>query len=135
MLRQAQQCDAVIAATHMRAPNDERLARECGDILDLFAGGHDHHFDVKPIAPHGCYVLKSGTDFKDLTTLTLAFDDDANGKCTVRAENVNVTREAVDCCFNFLLCFLKLRVLAQKTMQRLVKTNALCFFVDGDEQG
>jgi 5'-nucleotidase len=93
MLRRAQQCDAVIAVTHMRVPNDERLARECGDILDLIAGGHDHHYDVKPIAPHGCYVLKSGTDFKDLTRLTLAFDDVADGKCTVLVENV--TREAV----------------------------------------
>jgi 5'-nucleotidase len=93
MLRHVQQCDAVIAVTHMRAPNDERLARECGDILDLIAGGHDHHYDVKPIAPHGCYVLKSGTDFKDLTRLTLAFDDVANGRCRVRVENVS--REAV----------------------------------------
>jgi 5'-nucleotidase len=93
LLRHAQQCDAVIAVTHMRAPNDERLPKECGDILDVIAGGHDHHYDVKPIAPHGCYVLKSGTDFKDLTRLTLAFDDVGNGRCRVREENVS--REAV----------------------------------------
>ena len=93
VLRDGLKCDAVIAVTHMRVPNDERLARECGDVLDLIAGGHDHHYDVKPIAPHGCYVLKSGTDFKDLTRLTLAFDDLPNGKCRVRVENV--VREAV----------------------------------------
>ncbi len=34
----------------------------------------------------------------------------------------------------FSFAFLELRVLAQETMQRWVKTNALCFFVDGDEQ-
>ena len=93
VLRDGLKCDAVIAVTHMRVPNDERLARECGDVLDLIAGGHDHHYDVKPVAPHGCYVLKSGTDFKDLTRLTLAFDDLPNGKCRVRVENV--VREAV----------------------------------------
>jgi 5'-nucleotidase len=93
MLRDVHKCDAVIAVTHMRVPNDERLARECGDILNLIAGGHDHHYDVKPVAPHGCYVLKSGTDFKDLTRLTLAFDDLPNGTCKVRVENV--VREAV----------------------------------------
>ncbi len=92
-LRDVHKCDAVVAVTHMRVPNDERLARECGDIIDLVAGGHDHHFEVKPVAPHGCYVLKSGTDFKDLTRLTLAFHDLPNGGCQVRVENV--VREAV----------------------------------------
>ena len=77
----------------MRMPNDELLAKECGDILDLICGGHDHHYEVKPIEPHGCYVLKSGTDFKDLTRLTLAFEDLPNGKCKVRVENI--VREAV----------------------------------------
>ena len=33
--------DAVIALTHMRTPNDRRLAREVPE-LDLILGGHDH---------------------------------------------------------------------------------------------
>ena len=97
----------------MRMPNDERLARECGNIIDLIAGGHDHHYEVKPVAPHGCYVLKSGTDFKDLTRLTLVFDDASmpDGRSRVRVENVmreavtksiDEDRETKDCVDKFL---------------------------------
>ena len=36
----------VIALTHMRWPNDMRLAREVSEI-DLILGGHDHDYGVK----------------------------------------------------------------------------------------
>jgi 5'-nucleotidase len=84
LLRDTHHVDAVIALTHMRVPNDEKLARECGDCVDLICGGHDHHYDCKPIEPHGCYVLKSGTDFRDATTLTMKWGED--GK--VKVENL-----------------------------------------------
>ena len=110
ILREKEKCDVVIALTHMRVPNDEKLARECGDILDLICGGHDHHYDVKKIAPHDCYLLKSGTDFRDLTTVKMQFHDDPiTGKCTVtipdkpehevidsRVEEDKETKEVVD---------------------------------------
>ena len=38
-----QGCELVIALTHMRWPNDTRLAREAPEI-DLVLGGHDHDF-------------------------------------------------------------------------------------------
>mmetsp|Transcript_82483 Transcript_82483/g.229958 ORF Transcript_82483/g.229958 Transcript_82483/m.229958 type:complete len:1740 (-) Transcript_82483:51-5270(-) len=68
--------DVVIALTHMRVPNDELLANEVAE-LDLILGGHDHHYDVKPVGPHGTYVLKSGTDFRDITAVRLRFNDGA----------------------------------------------------------
>jgi 5'-nucleotidase len=75
LLREIHHVDAVVAITHMRVPNDEKLARECGDVVDLIAGGHDHHYDCKKIEPHGCYVLKSGTDFRDAPTMKMKWVD------------------------------------------------------------
>ena len=65
----AQGADIVVALTHMRLPNDCRLAQEAGDVVDLVLGGHDHDFAVKAIAPHGVNVVKSGTDFCDLSLI------------------------------------------------------------------
>lgn len=48
-LLRSKECELIIALTHMRAPNDERLAREAEDI-DIILGGHDHeYFGVKRI--------------------------------------------------------------------------------------
>ena len=38
----------MIALTHMRVPNDHRLAQEASGI-DLILGGHDHHYEVKEV--------------------------------------------------------------------------------------
>ena len=37
--------EVIIALTHMRQGNDERLMTECADEIDLILGGHDHHFE------------------------------------------------------------------------------------------
>ena len=41
-------CHAVIALTHMRTPNDVRLAEEV-DEIDLILGGHDHVYEKKMV--------------------------------------------------------------------------------------
>lgn len=38
-------CDYVIALTHMRTPNDIRLAENV-DEIDLILGGHDHVYEI-----------------------------------------------------------------------------------------
>ena len=43
-----QGADYVIALTHMRWPNDERLATEA-EAIDLILGGHDHDYGVKQV--------------------------------------------------------------------------------------
>ena len=43
-----QGADIVIALTHMRWPNDVRLA-ECAPEIDLILGGHDHDYLVKQV--------------------------------------------------------------------------------------
>ncbi|KAH0473406.1 MAG: hypothetical protein KVP17_001552 [Porospora cf. gigantea B] len=59
----------IIALTHMRSPNDERLARGCPDI-DIILGGHDHeYFGFKRL--HNSLVGKSGTDFREFSVLTV----------------------------------------------------------------
>ncbi|PVD21258.1 hypothetical protein C0Q70_19429 [Pomacea canaliculata] len=63
-----QGADIVIALTHMRWPNDEKLAENVPEI-DIVLGGHDHDFDIRQV--NGRYVLKSGTDFRNLSKLTL----------------------------------------------------------------
>jgi hypothetical protein len=35
------------------------------------AGGHDHDYSFERCQPHGTLLVKSGTDFRDLTALTL----------------------------------------------------------------
>mmetsp|Transcript_31617 Transcript_31617/g.57502 ORF Transcript_31617/g.57502 Transcript_31617/m.57502 type:complete len:1768 (+) Transcript_31617:51-5354(+) len=73
-LKEKEGAEIVIALTHMRVPNDELLAHEVAEV-DIILGGHDHHYDVKPVGPHGTYVLKSGTDFRDITVLQLEFKE------------------------------------------------------------
>ncbi|WVN91141.1 uncharacterized protein L203_106393 [Cryptococcus depauperatus CBS 7841] len=91
--------DIIIALTHCRVPNDIQLANQLGCIankngmenehgVDLIVGGHDHIYYIGKGAAswegysgekdvpgttedHGVRVIKSGTDFRDLTSATL----------------------------------------------------------------
>lgn len=65
----SQGCDLVIALTHMRGPNDKRLAQEVRG-LDLVLGGHDHEAYRARVA--GVPVIKSGTDFREFTRVDVA---------------------------------------------------------------
>lgn len=60
-LRQNENCDFVIALTHMKQPDDNRLALHHCDV-DLILGGHDHV--LSKVLINGRWVVKSGTDFK-----------------------------------------------------------------------
>ena len=67
----AQGVDMVIALTHMRNPNDIRLAKEVPE-LDLILGGHDH--DVYSDTVNGVPLIKSGTDFRNFTKISVTID-------------------------------------------------------------
>ncbi|KAL5021091.1 hypothetical protein ScPMuIL_000246 [Solemya velum] len=75
--------DIVIALTHMRWPNDRRLAENVPEI-DVFLGGHDHDYVVEMV--NGRYIVKSGTDFRNLSMITL----------TPNHTKLNVNIERVD---------------------------------------
>ena len=56
----------MIALTHMREPNDLKLARNTpAGLIDIILGGHDHYYAHNFI--NQVHVLRSGTDFKQLS--------------------------------------------------------------------
>lgn len=65
--------DYVIALTHFRTPNDIWLADSVPEI-DLILGGHDHDYDI--IKRPNSYIIKSGTDFREFSKITLKINPD-----------------------------------------------------------
>jgi 5'-nucleotidase len=61
--------DTVIAMSHMRMPNDYRLAKECAGFIDIVLGGHDHHYEDTVI--NNIRILNSGTDFSDFSVVQI----------------------------------------------------------------
>ncbi|KAI1622919.1 5'-nucleotidase [Exophiala viscosa] len=62
----AQGADIIIAVTHQREPNDNKLAEKIPEgLIDLVLGGHDHYYSHTLI--NETHVLRSGTDFKQLS--------------------------------------------------------------------
>ncbi|KAK5652384.1 hypothetical protein OQA88_10576 [Cercophora sp. LCS_1] len=60
--------DIIIALTHQREPNDNKLAQNLGgEMIDIILGGHDHFYNHSFI--NGTHVLRSGSDFKQLSYL------------------------------------------------------------------
>ncbi|KAJ5700825.1 hypothetical protein N7536_003838 [Penicillium majusculum] len=58
--------DLVIAVTHQREPNDYKLANNLSpDLVDIILGGHDHFYAHAVV--NGIHVMRSGTDFKQLS--------------------------------------------------------------------
>lgn len=73
-LREVDKVDLVIAVTHMRLPNDRKLAEDAGGVIDLILGGHDH--TIANVNLGGATIVKSGSDFKDLSEIVIEFFDD-----------------------------------------------------------
>ena len=62
----AQGAEMIIALTHQREPNDNKLAEDTPPgLIDLILGGHDHYYRHQII--NGTHILRSGTDFKQLS--------------------------------------------------------------------
>ncbi|TGZ63278.1 hypothetical protein CRM22_006999 [Opisthorchis felineus] len=75
-LRTSHDCHVIIALTHMRWPNDLRLAKEVPEI-DLVLGGHDHNAGIETVKCNdgtNRKVIKSGTDFRQLGYINLFID-------------------------------------------------------------
>ncbi|KAK6355436.1 hypothetical protein TWF696_004533 [Orbilia brochopaga] len=61
--------EMVVCVSHAREPNDVKLAKELPEgLIDIILGGHDHHYAHQIV--NGTPVLRSGTDFKNLSYLT-----------------------------------------------------------------
>ena len=61
-----QGADIVIAVTHQREPNDNKLAKNMPPgLIDIILGGHDHFYGHSLI--NSTHVQRSGSDFKQLS--------------------------------------------------------------------
>ena len=61
-----QGAEIIIAVTHQREPNDNKLAEKTPEgLIDIVLGGHDHFYQHSLI--NGTHVLRSGSDFKQLS--------------------------------------------------------------------
>ncbi|KAH8435130.1 putative 5'-nucleotidase [Aspergillus melleus] len=61
-----QGAEIIVAVTHQREPNDYKLAKSVPEgLIDIVLGGHDHFYGHAVI--NGIHVLRSGTDFKQLS--------------------------------------------------------------------
>ena len=80
-LRGAGRCNLVIALTHMRLPNDRRLAAAAAQAgsLDLILGGHDHEYSVDlgdadaGSGTSSVPIVKSGSDFRTLSLVRVGY--------------------------------------------------------------
>lgn len=74
----------------MRTPNDIKLAENCNDV-DIILGGHDHVYEIKQINKK--YIIKSGTDFRQFSKITINFDNVINSSPEIQIEEINVTAQ------------------------------------------
>jgi 5'-nucleotidase len=65
---QNEQCDLIIALTHMCLENDEKLALGFTG-LDLILGGHIHVY--RTIINNGTYCVNSGSDFREFSKISI----------------------------------------------------------------
>ena len=71
----AQGVALIVALTHMRQLNDALLLNAVPEI-DLILGGHDHFYHAERHPDHGNLLIKSGTDFRDLTKIRIELNAD-----------------------------------------------------------
>jgi len=71
--------DLVIAITHQREPNDNKLAANIpAGLVDIILGGHDHFYQHSLI--NRTHVLRSGSDFKQLSYIEAWRSSQEKGK-------------------------------------------------------
>ncbi|KAJ6256293.1 Apyrase [Drechslerella dactyloides] len=69
--------EMVVCVSHAREPNDVKLANELPEGLIDIVYRHDHHYAHQIV--NGIPVLRSGTDFKNLSYLTARRKSDGKG--------------------------------------------------------
>ncbi|KAI9761837.1 MAG: hypothetical protein M4579_000777 [Chaenotheca gracillima] len=74
----AQGAEIIVAITHMREPNDIKLAtKTTPGLIDLIVGGHDHYYNHNLI--NKTHVLRSGSDFRQLSYIEVRRKPDGHG--------------------------------------------------------
>lgn len=83
--------EIIVCVSHMREPNDNKLAEKTDGILDIILGGHDHYYSHSFIK--GTHVLRSGSDFKQLSYLEAWRKQDDPGRWEFDITRRDVTSE------------------------------------------
>ena len=73
ILREQENCQYVIALTHMRLVQDRKLAenKKIHGLIDLILGGHDHMQLFEEFNNGKLALVKSGSDFKEFSCLKI----------------------------------------------------------------
>ena len=80
--------ELIIAVSHQREPNDNKLAQNTPDgLIDIILGGHDHYYQHKII--NSTHILRSGTDFKQLSYIEAR-------RTASKKWDFNITRRDID---------------------------------------
>lgn len=78
----------IVALTHMRTPNDFKLANNTTGI-DIILGGHDHVCEDDVV--NGIHVIKSGTDFRQFGLITMTKTE--SNKWNTQFKAIDVTSD------------------------------------------
>ncbi|QPH05264.1 hypothetical protein C2857_002955 [Epichloe festucae Fl1] len=89
-----QGAEIVICLSHMREPNDNKLAEQTDGLIDIILGGHDHYYSHGLIK--GTHVLRSGTDFKQLSYIEARREKDDAGRWDFDIWRRDVTSEVAE---------------------------------------
>lgn len=73
-----QGAEIIICVSHQREPNDDKLADKTDGIIDIILGGHDHYYSHNYIK--GTHVLRSGSDFQQLSYIEAWRKTDGSGR-------------------------------------------------------
>ena len=84
-----QGAEIVIVLSHQREPNDVKLATKLEPgTVDIILGGHDHYYGHSIV--NGTHLLRSGTDFKQLSYLEARRKPDGS-----KGWDFNITRRDI----------------------------------------
>jgi 2',3'-cyclic-nucleotide 2'-phosphodiesterase (5'-nucleotidase family) len=78
--------EIVICLSHQREPNDNKLAEKTEGLIDIVLGGHDHFYEHSLI--NGTHVLRSGSDFKQLSYIEARRKDDGKWDFDIWKRNI-----------------------------------------------
>jgi 5'-nucleotidase, C-terminal domain len=87
-----QGADIIVAVTHMREPNDVKLATNTPPgLIDIILGGHDHYYNHQVV--NGTHILRSGSDFKQLSYIEAWRNNDVGRAWMFNISRSDITRD------------------------------------------
>jgi 2',3'-cyclic-nucleotide 2'-phosphodiesterase (5'-nucleotidase family) len=89
-----QGAELVICLSHMREPNDNKLAEQTDGLFDIILGGHDHYYSHSFVK--GTHVLRSGTDFKQMSYIEARRKRDGSARWDFDIWRRDVTSEVAE---------------------------------------